>query len=191
MEKSFLRKYIREEKQRHTAEEMSASSGDLCRRVLGHPRVMNAGTVLLYWSLPDEVCTHGLMESLVARGKTVLLPRVVSDTEMTLHRFTSVEDMEVGVYGILEPCGDAWSVAELMAMTLPADGEEKGMGAVGIVPGMAFDKDGHRLGRGRGYYDRLLSTVPGLYTIGLCFPFQLLRKVPVERMDIIMDEVLY
>ena len=59
-----------------------------------------------------------------------------------------------------------------------------------IVPGMAFDPQGHRLGRGRGYYDRFLPLIPQAYKIGLCFPFQLVGNVPTEPTDIAMDEVV-
>jgi 5-formyltetrahydrofolate cyclo-ligase len=59
-----------------------------------------------------------------------------------------------------------------------------------VVPGMAFDKAGHRLGRGKGYYDRFLSQYPQVYTIGLCFDFQLLPEVPSEPHDCLINEVI-
>lgn len=61
---------------------------------------------------------------------------------------------------------------------------------VAIVPGMAFDREGHRLGRGKGYYDRFLAQLPHIYKIGICFPFQLVDKVPADVHDILMDEVI-
>lgn len=190
MDKKSLRQYIKEEKQRHTEAEQRQLDGSLCRRLLEHQRVAAAETVLLYWSLPDEVCTHALVEELAAMGKTVLLPKVVSGTEMTLHRFTSVDDMVRGAYGILEPAGAAVDIAEVAEMALPADGAGKGRRVVAVVPGVAFDAAGHRLGRGKGYYDRLLGQLPGLYTIGLCYPFQMVHKVPAELTDIQMNEVI-
>ena len=59
-----------------------------------------------------------------------------------------------------------------------------------IIPRVAFDVHGNRLGRGKGYYDRLLPRLPHTYKIGICFPFQLLEKVPTETQDVRMDEVL-
>lgn len=191
MDKKSLRIYIKEEKRRHPATELSEEDARLCREVLDNRRVKEADVVLLYWSLPDEVCTHGLVETLAATGKTVLLPRVAGDTELTLHRFTSVGDMVCGAYGILEPAGEAVGVEELTRLLR----QEKGCGGtaagmVGIIPGMAFDASGHRLGRGKGYYDRLLAKVPWLYTIGLCYPFQLLDSVPADGTDVVMAEVI-
>ena len=62
--------------------------------------------------------------------------------------------------------------------------------SVALVPGMAFDAAGHRLGRGRGYYDRFLSAHPPLYKIGVCFPFQRVAEVPSEEHDVAMNEVI-
>ena len=62
--------------------------------------------------------------------------------------------------------------------------------SIAIVPAMAFDKQGHRLGRGKGYYDRFLSRIPNIYKIGVCFPFQMLESIPSESTDVVMDEVI-
>jgi 5-formyltetrahydrofolate cyclo-ligase len=61
---------------------------------------------------------------------------------------------------------------------------------VAVVPGMVFDAQGHRLGRGKGYYDRFLAKLPGVYKIGLCFSWQMVDEVPSEANDITMDEVM-
>ena len=73
-------------------------------------------------------------------------------------------------------------------MTDLADGEEPWVESDKLE--MAFDRQGHRLGRGKGYYDRFLSRVPNIYKIGVCFPFQLVDSVPFEDTDILMDEVV-
>jgi 5-formyltetrahydrofolate cyclo-ligase len=59
-----------------------------------------------------------------------------------------------------------------------------------VIPGVAFDRLGARLGRGKGYYDRLLSQMPNAYKIGICFPFQLLERLPSEPHDVLMNEVI-
>ena len=59
-----------------------------------------------------------------------------------------------------------------------------------VVPGVAFDRNGNRLGRGKGYYDRLLPRIPSAYKAGICFPFQLVEEVPAEPFDIRMDEII-
>lgn len=131
----------------------------------------------MYHSLPDEVDTHSALDQLLAMGKKVLLPKVVSDTEMTIHEYTGRDSLQPSEpYGILEP-----TTPEISNFNFQF---------VAVVPGMAFDSQGHRLGRGKGYYDRFLSRIPNIYKIGVCFPFQLIDKVPSEPTDILIDEVL-
>ena len=60
-----------------------------------------------------------------------------------------------------------------------------------VIPGVAFDKDGNRMGRGKGYYDRLLPKLGNTYKIGICLPFQLVEKIPTDEHDVRMDEVLF
>ena len=141
-----------------------------------HPRLAEARIVLLYSALPDEVPTQPLLNRLTTEGKTVLLPRVVSDTDMELRRYTGPNDLEPGAFGIMEPTGELFTDYDLID--------------VAVVPGMAFDREGHRLGRGKGYYDRFLAQLPHIYKIGICFPFQLVDKVPADAHDMLMDEVV-
>ncbi|MBR6086430.1 MAG: 5-formyltetrahydrofolate cyclo-ligase [Prevotella sp.] len=137
-------------------------------------------TLLLYWSMPDEVCTHSLVERLHREGHRVLLPRVVSDTEMTLHAYAGREQMRPGAFGILEPLTPAIDIASL----------RRGRDAAGVVPGMAFDAAGHRLGRGKGYYDRMLQQLPLIHKIGLCHDWQMVAQVPTDEHDVWMDKVV-
>ena len=141
-------------------------------RLLNHPKVRAAHTVLFYYSLPDEVYTHEAVDQLVAQGKRVVLP----DNEMELHEYTGPESMQEDCYHILEPKGKTFiDLSEI---------------DVALIPGMSFDANGHRLGRGKGYYDRFLAKVPSLYKIGVCFPFQKLEEVPSDKYDVVMDEVV-
>lgn len=171
MTKQQLRQLIRQRRQQHAGEDGTAIIRRLCR----HPRISQATTLLLYHALPDEVPTQALLDELVAQGKTVLLPRVVSYTEMTLHRYTSPHDLKPGAFGILEPAGEPFTDYEHID--------------VAVIPGMAFDREGHRLGRGRGYYDYFLSRVPYVYKIGLCFPWQMVDEVPTDEHDVTMNWV--
>ena len=133
-------------------------------------------TFLTYWPLPDEVDIRPLIDQLVAEGKTVVLPKVTGDETMELRRYTSRDDLQEGAFHILEPVGEPFTDYDQID--------------VALVPGMAFDAAGHRLGRGKGYYDRFLAAHPHLYKIGVCFPFQRVAEVPSEAHDIIMDEVI-
>ena len=137
-----------------------------------------AQTIMAYYSLPDEVNTHALIDELVAEGKTVLLPKVTGADTMELHRYTGRADLQEGAYHILEPVGEPFT--DLSAIDLI------------LVPGLAFDAAGHRLGRGRGYYDRFLHSKnrPYCVKIGVCFDFQKVDEVPVDAHDIAMDKVV-
>ena len=132
----------------------------------------SAKTILLYYALPDEVNTHRFIEKW-SGIKQIILP-VVEGDHLLLKRYNGKEDLKMGAYRILEPCGP--NIADMNEIDLC------------IVPGVAFDGQGHRLGRGKGYYDRLLPKIAAP-KIGICFHFQLLDSVPSESFDIVMDEV--
>ena len=189
MTKNELRRYIREEKRHFTQQQLGEMSLHIMSRLLKHPRVMEAETILMYHSLPDEVNTHEALDQLLAMGKKVLLPKVVSDTEMTIHEYTGPDSLVPSEpYGILEPKAD--TIYDFRQLTPATRRPSSVTSHLIIVPGMAFDSKGHRLGRGKGYYDRFLSRVPNIYKIGVCFPFQLVDNVPSESTDILMDEVI-
>ncbi len=174
--KKALRQMIRLRKQEHSAAESSA----ILSALLSDIHFANARTLLLYSALPDEVQINPLFDGLIAQGKTILLPRVISDTDMELRLYTGAESLQLGAFGILEPTGLLFT--DYAAID------------VAVIPGMAFDADGHRLGRGKGYYDRFLSKLSSLnaklYKIGLCFPWQLVDEVPSDAYDIMMDCVI-
>lgn len=176
MNKKELRDIIRQRKRQFSSDELRELSLAVCQRLLAHPRVAAAKTILLYYSLPDEVCTHNLVDELVDMGKKVLLPAVVSDTDMEARVYRNADDLKLGAFGIAEPVGEKY--ADLKTIDLA------------IVPGMSFDNDGNRLGRGKGYYDRFLSAIPYIYKIGVCFDFQKVCHVPHSPHDVAMDEVL-
>ena len=178
MNKNELRKYIREQKRHFTQLQLGEMSFSIMSSVLTHPRVREADTILMYHSLPDEVDTHSALDQLLAMGKKVFLPKVVSDTEMTIHEYTGADSLQPSEpYGILEPTTPELSIINCQL-------------SIAVVPGMAFDRQGHRLGRGKGYYDRFLSQIPNIYKIGVCFPFQMLESIPSESTDVVMDEVI-
>ena len=107
--------------------------------------------------------------------KQILLPVVIGN-DLELRLYTGPQDLKKGAYGIEEPVGEPFT--DYASIDLA------------IIPGVAFDVHGNRLGRGKGYYDRLLPRLPHIYKIGICFPFQLLEEVPTEALDVRMDEVL-
>ncbi len=155
-------------------EQRAALSATVLAALEAHPAFKAAGTVLLYHSLPDEVDTHDFIRRWCGK-KRIVLPVVVGD-ELELRLYTSEKDLAIGAYGIAEPVGDTFTDYSSIAFI--------------AVPGVAFDRRGNRLGRGKGYYDRLLPRLPHARKVGICFPYQLVESVPAEVFDIRMDEVI-
>ena len=178
MTKEELRRSVRRLKQQYTPAQLEELSLPVIARL--RPRLVEAQTILAYYSLPDEVCTRQLIDELIADGKTVLLPKVLDAGRMELRRYTGPHDLTEGAYGIMEPVGEPFTDYALIDIAL--------------IPGMAFDASGHRLGRGRGYYDRFLnsqwSMVNGQWLIGLCFDFQKVPVLPSDDHDIPVDIVI-
>jgi 5-formyltetrahydrofolate cyclo-ligase len=136
--------------------------------------VKDAQTILLYWSLPDEVFTHDLVLRL-SETKNVILP-VVDGDNLIFRKFSGITTMTEGSsFGILEPSGDLFT-------------DLKAIGLV-ITPGLAFDRKLNRLGRGKAYYDKFLADNNPV-KIGICFSFQLFDEIPAGEMDIRMNYVV-
>ena len=173
-EKQALRREIAREKKTHTEAQLGAWSDEICRAVERREAFRRARCVACYHALPGEVQTEAFLNRWCG-AKRMLLPRVEGD-DLRLYPYTGPESVRRGAYGIWEPV---------------AEGDPVPFEAVDlvIVPGVAFDREGNRLGRGRGFYDRLLATC-GAVKIGICFAFQLRDRVPAGPTDVPMDEVI-
>ena len=148
-------------------------SNKAIRRLECHPLFVKAQSVLLFHSLPDEVDTHTLIDC-YARSKQIILPSVCGD-DLQLHVYHPDLPTAKGPFGIVESQG-----------TLVTDYTHIDLA---IIPGVAFDRQGNRLGRGRGYYDRLLPHL-SCPLIGLCHPFQIVTAIPTEPHDKQVDEII-
>ena len=175
MTKHELRAHIRAAKRQHSKEQLADFSKTLCDNILKMPAYQSAHTLILYSPLNDEMDVSPIINDAYANGKLVLLPKVVGD-DLELRIYKGVESLERGAFGILEPMGEVF---------FDDDNVD-----VAIIPGMAFDRLGNRLGRGKGYYDRLLPRLRNTYKIGVCFPFQFLDDIPSEAHDVKMDCVV-
>ncbi len=178
--KDVIRRQIRTCKQEflasHSIEQQQRLSEALLARIEEMDVFAKARCVLAYYSLPDEVWTH----SFVTRWsgpKRIILPKVAGD-DLTLHLYAGPDSTQWCAFGIEEP-------------TSPPFTDYSDIDLV-IVPGLAFDASGNRLGRGRGYYDRLFANTlqSDVIRIGLCYPFQLLYHIPTEPTDIAMHFVV-
>ena len=157
-----------------TPTELLDRSAIILRRLAECSLFREAKQVALYHALPGEVQTAAFIERWY-KEKRLFLPLVVGD-DLRLLRYTGSASLQKGAFGIWEP---------------NPDGEEAVEGAIDliIVPGVAFDRQCHRLGRGRGFYDRLLSSLD-VPKVGICFDFQLVPSVPIEPFDCPMDHVV-
>lgn len=174
MLKSEIRQQIRNLKRQFTPQQLEELSLPIIARL--KPELSEAQVVMAYYSLHDEVCTHQLIDALVAEGKTVVLPRVVDAERMELRRYTGIQDLREGALHVMEPQGELYTDYARIDIVL--------------VPGVAFDASGRRLGRGRGYYDRFFQQLSGVRLIGVCFDFQKLPEVPVDVFDVPVDMVI-
>lgn len=174
--KSELRQEIRLQKRGRSLFELAEESALITQRVVNHPKVAAAKVVMLYHALPDEVDTHGMIERLRAMGKTILLPKVTDSERMELRLYRGEEDLEEGAFHIMEPSGPVY--------------EDLASIDVALVPGMSFDSENNRLGRGKGYYDRFLGKITNTYKIGICYGFQKRTHIPADDFDVRMDEII-
>lgn len=172
MEKKELRAQIKALKKQHTKEQLLEQSEQILAKLERHPDFIKAERVMLYSALPDEVQTQAFLEKWHLK-KIIILPTVVGDDIVPV-AFGKDTAFSVGDFNIMEPQNEPYT----------------GDFDLIIVPGVAFDRKGNRIGRGRGYYDRFLSQHLEVKRIGICFDFQLVDEVPTEPFDILMDEVI-
>ena len=161
------------------AADVRAKSAAIWERLSVLSEFSTVAQLLIYVSTGNEADTHGLIRQLLAMGRRVCVPRFEPATRCyvasQVHDFDA--DLATGKFGILEPRPEAIRPAALDQI-----------GAV-LVPGLAFDGTGNRLGRGFGHFDRLLRQTSGV-KIALAFDFQVLDEVPAEAHDVRLDFIV-
>ncbi|MDY0190544.1 MAG: 5-formyltetrahydrofolate cyclo-ligase [Desulfuromonas sp.] len=160
-----------------SATQRSSLSYAAQQRLLHHNLFAAAGVIALYAPIRCEVDTSILMEAALAAGKSVVYPRIVqgkSAPDMHFVEINSVADLQPGAFGVLEPQGcEVVAVANIDLM---------------VVPGVAFDRAGYRLGYGKGFYDRAVSSCcSSCALVGLGYAFQLEESLPHEEHDLVLD----
>ncbi len=164
-DKAFLRAQMRG--MRAAATEVGKS--DLAaKRILALPQYAGAGVILLYHAVGGEVETAELIRRARADGKTVCLPAIIGKGVMEARR---ADRLVPGPYGIPSPEGPVFPPESIDFL---------------VVPGLAFDRECHRLGQGGGYYDRYLPRARG-YAAGLAFEWQMVDRLPLEAHDAELD----
>ena len=181
MDKTSLRK---EAKTRLQAMESDHREKDaaICRRVAELMETTEASSLAAYAAMKSEPMLESLMSAWIRSGKPLYLPRYNKSSRVyemiAVHDLSA--DLVIGHYGILEPRN------ELAGLQPPYDGDRRMMW---LIPGLGFDMKGHRLGRGGGYYDRLLSGATGMKT-GVGYDCQIFDAIPCESHDIGVDYVV-
>lgn len=176
MDKQALRRCIRERKRAMTEGEIVSASRRLGELFVASPLYQNAKTIYGYLPYNQEVRTVPMLERALRDGKRVAVPKVYGD-EM---KFIYMEDLSLvskGYAGIPEPLADGPVADDPTALVL--------------MPGLAFDREGHRIGYGSGFYDKFLASEPGHPTLALCYEFQMQEHLDTEEFDIPVDCVLW
>ncbi|MDA3954807.1 MAG: 5-formyltetrahydrofolate cyclo-ligase [Bacteroidales bacterium] len=173
-QKKEIRKQIKKLNDVVSIEDKKSKSKNIFKQIEDLNEFVKSEIIMLYWSMNDEVYTHDFIQKW-ANTKQIILPSVKGD-KLELKFFTGIDDLVKGdSYGIGEPSGEIITNSDKIDLI--------------IVPCVAFDKQNNRLGRGKAYYDKLLTTTKA-YKIGVCFDFQLLDSVPVDVHDVKMDIVI-
>lgn len=159
----------------------------ICDRFLVHPAYLSAKTVMWYSNCRSEVRTQAALLGQLATGKRIVIPYCTKDEQgrnkLGLWRLEDFAELVPGMWGILEPPKQRWGEPDKEIAPEQLD--------CVMVPGVAFDQNGGRLGNGAGYYDRLLKDVRAdTVLIGVCFESQLVEQVVMEAHDVAMDVVI-
>ena len=176
MNKQELRKAIRTRKRAMTEEEIERRSQALCRKFLESSAYRDCRTLYGYLPYNQEVRTLPILAQALADGKQVAVPKVYGD-DMKFIVLTDLTQVSRGYAGIPEPIADEPVAEDETALVL--------------MPGLAFDPQGHRIGYGGGFYDKFLSREPNHPTLALCYEFQMVEHLETEEFDIPVDTVIW
>lgn len=176
MDKTLLRQTIRQRKRAMTEEEIARRSAALAALFAQSDAYRQAKTIYGYLPYNQEVRTVPMLQQALRDGKRVAVPKVYGD-EMKFIYLDDLTQVEKGYAGIPEPVADGPVAQDETALVL--------------MPGLAFDPQGHRLGYGGGFYDKFLAAEPNHPTLALCYEFQMLPSLETEAHDIPVDTVLW
>ena len=174
-------------KQAHGNRNAQDNKDELSRRIVGAfmalPEYALAETVMFYIDVRSEVRTRHDLEHALQSGKAIVVPWCNSDGELELFRLGSMDELEIGMYKILEPRVELRALAEKQVNVESLD--------LIMVPGVGFDRRGARMGHGKGYYDKLLQHARcNTPLIALAFECQLFDEIPMADHDIFMDKII-
>ena len=149
-------------------------SHKICETIRNHPKFIESKSIAFYKALKNEVSLEEVIDYALMLGKKVSVPKV-EDNHLVFYEITDQEDYILSPFHVPEPVGDDSKRIEEFDLI--------------FVPGVVFDKKLHRMGFGKGYYDRFLKD-KNVYKIGVCFQEQIRESIPVNEEDISMDEIV-
>ena len=176
MDKKELRRQISKRKREMTESEIENASRVLAEKFVNSQVYRDAKTIYGYMPYNQEVRTIPMMEQALRDGKRVAVPKVYGDTMKFIY-MDDLSKVEEGYYNIPEPIADGPVAEDPTALVL--------------MPGLAFDEKGNRMGYGGGFYDKFLAQEPDHPTVALCYAFQMVDHIPTEEYDIPVDCVLW
>ncbi|MFH1621797.1 MAG: 5-formyltetrahydrofolate cyclo-ligase [Candidatus Omnitrophota bacterium] len=181
--KSNIRKRLLKRLRNQKEVERLKRSFQIQKKLFSLPEFIKAKTVMFYLSFNGEVETFRMIEKAISLGKRIAAPVINRRSRKLIPYFIfdSLDDLRVGPYGICEPKHEHMCSVPLKNIDLV------------VVPAIAFDLNGNRIGRGMGYYDRFLHFLPKRSSsIGIVFKLQILNKIPsLETYDISVGKVIY
>lgn len=175
--KQELRERLRGVRRVLPKEACAARSQAICARLDALPELARAAVVVGYAAYRNEADPRAALASAERAGKRVGLVRIDDDGELSLRRYASGDPLEDNAYGIAEPLASAPRI-------------DAGEVELIIVPALAVDERGHRIGYGRGYYDRLLPKLARAFKVAIAYDFQLLAETPDTHNDVRVDCVI-
>jgi len=172
-EKESLRKRIRKILKRLLDLDLEKRSRDICREIMSLPKYKEGKVIIFYFPLKKEVDVKSLIAQAIESGKIVGLPRVDMEAQtLEIYRIKGLEDLETGELGVMQPKQNE------LNRIFPENID------LVLVPGLAFDLSGGRLGRGKGFYDRFLKELPStVYKLGICFSEQIQDQLPRDHIQ--------
>lgn len=177
--KKDIRKQILKIRDELVTEELARRSEKITKLVCNTQAYKEAGTILLYADYHNEVSTDQLFQDAISKGKKVFYPKVFGQ-EMEFYHVKDLSELKFGYKGIREP----------QENPIKRFFYKKQDNTLMIVPGVAFDTSGFRIGYGKGYYDKYLCNRGMIAKFALAFDFQILEKIPAEECDVKMDKVI-
>lgn len=175
-QKNQLRQAMKARLAALTPEEYLSYNSMIAQRFLELPIIQNSTTIMIYHAINQEVATTAIISSLLTKDKTVALPTCISERSLRAGMIKSLAELVTGGFGLSEPKLTAPEIK-------PQDFD------LIVIPGLAFDKRGYRLGRGAGYYDRFLAKADA-FKLGLGYDFQLVDNLPIDPHDIPVHGIL-